>query len=178
MLFRSVFDNVGGRFGPNQPPIISLVFPTNNATFIQLNAITLSAAASDPDGTVSKVEFLSGTNVLGTATNVPYNLTWNGVALTNYTLTARATDNLGATAISSAVNILVLPLSLSVVSGVQTSGQFRLWFQAQDNQSYFVETSIDLTNWVSVLTNTPVNGRFDFIDVNATDSQRFYRVRQ
>ena len=49
---------------------------------------------------------------------------------------------------------------------------------AQDNQSYLVETSTDLTNWVTVLTNTAVNGRFDFLDVNATNSQQFYRVRQ
>ncbi len=177
-LNTSVFADVSGTFAPNQPPIVNLDFPTNNTTFIQPNAITLVAAASDPDGTVSKVEFLSGTNLLGTVTNAPYNLTWLGVALTNYTLTARATDNLGAIATSSAVNVLVLPLNLTVVSGEQTNGQFRLWFQAQDNQSYLVETSTDLTNWVPALTNTAVNGRFDFLDVNATDSQRFYRVRQ
>jgi len=177
-LNTSVFADVSGTFAPNQPPIVNLDFPTNNTTFIQPNAITLTAAASDPDGTVSKVEFLSGTNLLGTVTNAPYNLTWLGVALTNYTLTARATDNLGATATSSAANVLVLPLNLTVVSGEQTNGQFRLWFQAQDNQSYLVETSTDLTNWVPALTNTAVNGRFDFLDVNATDSQRFYRVRQ
>src|SRR5207253_8100114 len=76
-----------------------------------------------------------------------------------YTLSLHAALPI-STAISSAVNILVLPLNLSVVSGMQTSGQFRLWFQAQDSQSYVVEASIDLTNWVSVLTNTPVNGRF------------------
>src|SRR6266498_4728592 len=174
-LNTSVFADVSGTFAPNQPPIVNLDFPTNNTTFIQPNAITLVAAASDPDGTVSKVEFLSGTNLLGTVTNAPYNLTWLGVALTNYTLTARATDNLGAIATSSAVNVLVLPLNLTVVSGEQTNGQFRLWFQAQDNQSYLVETSTDLTNWVPALTNTAVNGRFDFLDVNATDSHRFYR---
>src|SRR6266542_2610191 len=177
-LNTSVFADVSGTFAPNQPPIVNLVFPTNNTTFIQPNAIMLVAAASDPDGTVSKVEFLSGTNLLGTVTNAPYNLTWLGVALTNYTLTARATDNLGAIATSSAVNVLVLPLNLTVVSGEQTDGQFRLWFRAQDNQSYLVETSTDLTNWVPALTNTAVNGRFDFLDVNATDSHRFYRARQ
>ena len=177
-LNTSIFANVSGTFEPNQAPIVNLDFPTNNTTFIQPSAITLSAAASDPDGMVSKVEFLSGTNLLGTVTNAPYHFTWLGVALTNYTLTARATDNLGASATSSAVNVLVLPLNLMVVSGAHTDGQFRLWFRAQDNQSYFVETSTDLKNWVSVLTNTAVNGRFDFLDVRATDSQGFYRVRQ
>src|SRR5439155_8778359 len=177
-LNTSVFANVSGTFEPNQPPIVNLDFPTNNTTFIQPSAITLRATASDPDGMVSKVEFLSGSNLLGTVTNAPYRFTWLGVALTNYTRTARATDNLGASATSSAVNVLVLPLNLTVVSGGHTDGQFRLWFRAQDNQSYFVETSTDLMNWVSVLTNTAVNGRFDFLDVRATDSQRFYRVRQ
>src|SRR5262249_55617817 len=177
-LNTSVFANVSGMFGPNQPPLVNLDFPTNNTTFIQPSAITLTATASDPDGSVSQVEFLSGTNVLGTATNAPYRFTWLGVALTNYTLRARATDNLGAVATSSAVNVLVLPLDLTVVSGAQTVGQFRLWFLAQDNQSYVVETSIDLTNWAPVRTNTAVNGGVYLLDLNAIDSQRFYRVRQ
>jgi hypothetical protein len=76
------------------------------------------------------------------------------------------------------VNISVVPLLLSVVSDPQNHNQFQFWFLSQDNQSYVVESSVDMTNWLPVLTNTPVNGRFDFIDVNVSDAQRFYRVRQ
>ena len=42
----------------------------------------------------------------------------------------------------------------------------------------FVEMSTNLQTWKPLLTNLPVNGLFDYIDLNATNGQRFYRVRQ
>ena len=69
--------------------------------------MNLAAAASDADGTVTKVEFFNGAAKLGEDTTAPYSFTWNGVAAGNYTLTARATDNLGATTTSTASTITV-----------------------------------------------------------------------
>jgi hypothetical protein len=71
---------------------------------------------------------------------------------------------------------LVPPVTLAV--GPQANGQFRLQFPAPGSQSYVVETSTNLASWTPVLTNTPVNGRFTFINTNAIGPQRFYRVRQ
>ena len=64
--------------------------------------MNLAATASDPDGTVSKVEFFNGATKLGEDTTAPYSFTWNSVTAGNYTLTARATDNQGATTTSTA----------------------------------------------------------------------------
>jgi len=44
---------------------------------------------------------------LGVDTTAPYSINWNSVAAGSYALTARATDNQGATTTSSAVNITV-----------------------------------------------------------------------
>ena len=63
--------------------------------------------ASDADGSVSKVEFFNGAAKLGEDTTAPYGFTWSGVAAGTYTLTARATDNLGATTTSAASTITV-----------------------------------------------------------------------
>jgi uncharacterized repeat protein (TIGR03806 family) len=71
-----------------------------------------------------------------------------------------------------------LPPAVSLVAELSAGGGFQFWFQAQDNQNYIVDTSIDLVHWDPVLTNAPVNGRFDFIGVNTGESHRFYRVRQ
>ncbi len=95
----------------NQAPTVSLVSPTNNASFAQPATINLQAQASDADGSVVKVEFFQGSTKLGEDATVDanglYNFTWSNAAAGNYSLTARATDNAGATANSSPVNITV-----------------------------------------------------------------------
>ena len=69
--------------------------------------MNLAAAASDADGSVTKVEFFNGAAKLGEDTTAPYSFTWGSVAAATYTLTARATDNLGATTTSAASTITV-----------------------------------------------------------------------
>jgi hypothetical protein len=92
---------------PNQPPAVTLTQPPNGATFTAPATVSLAATASDSDGTVAKVEFFNGTTKLGEDTTAPYTFTWSGVAAGTYSLTARATDNLGGTATSSASTITV-----------------------------------------------------------------------
>jgi hypothetical protein len=69
--------------------------------------VSITASASDADGTVNKVEFYNGSTLLGSDTTSPYSFTWSGVATGSYTLTAKAYDNLNAVATSSAINIAV-----------------------------------------------------------------------
>jgi beta-galactosidase len=180
-LNTSTLDSFTAKFLTNVPPVISWVIPTNNSTFIQPQTITLTASASDADGTVTNVAFFNGTNLLGTVATgfaSQFSLVWSNVVPANYTLTAVATDNSGATNNSTAtISIAVLPLTLQV-SGSQTSGQFSLSFQGQNGQNYTMETSTNFIDWVPILTNTPINGLLIFTDTNATDSARFYRVKQ
>ncbi|MGB7746903.1 MAG: beta-galactosidase GalA [Verrucomicrobiia bacterium] len=166
----------------NMPPVISWVVPTNNSTFIQPKTITLTASATDADGTVTNVAFFNGTNLLGNVTSSvgnQYSLTWNNATVGSYTLSARATDNSGATNISPAtINLVVQPLTLTL-PGTQASGQFRLTFQGQNGQNYVLQTSTNLTAaWTPVWTSAPVNGMLSFTNLNATDRSRFYRVGQ
>ena len=95
----------------NQPPTASLTSPANGATFTAGANITLSANASDSDGTVSKVEFFNGSTSLGVATSTPYSLTWSNVPAGSYVLKAVATDNGGLTGASATVSITVNPTS-------------------------------------------------------------------
>ncbi len=93
----------------NVPPAAALTGPVNGATFTAPASIALSATATDSDGTVTQVEFLNGTTVIGTDTSSPYSFIWNNVSPGSYTLSARATDNSGATTTSTAVSITVNP---------------------------------------------------------------------
>ncbi len=92
---------------PNQSPTVSLTSPSNGASFRSPAKITLAANAADPDGSVARVEFFNGGTKLGQDTSAPYRYTWNIGVVATYTLTARATDNAGATTTSTPVTVTV-----------------------------------------------------------------------
>lgn len=90
----------------NKPPSVMLSAPANGATYTAPASVTLTAAATDPDGTIANVEFYANSTLLGRDTSAPYSFTAS-LPAGAYTLTAVATDNSGATAISPAVSISV-----------------------------------------------------------------------
>jgi len=92
----------------NQPPFAVITNPVDQATFYGPTNITIEADASDSDGSISKVEFFRGATRLGESTARPYRLTWTNVPPGSYVLTAKATDNRGATFISAPVNVYVI----------------------------------------------------------------------
>ena len=92
----------------NIRPTVSLTSPINGTIFNNNNSITLSAIASDIDGTISKVEFYNGNALLGTTTQLPYNLSLsNLIDGTNYSVFAKAYDNQNSFALSNTVNFSI-----------------------------------------------------------------------
>ncbi|WP_299551671.1 Ig-like domain-containing protein [Seonamhaeicola sp.] len=101
----------------NQAPAVNITSPANNANFTAGDNITINANASDPDGTITQVQFFQGSTSLGTDTTAPYTVNWNSVAAGSYTITAVATDNNSATTTSTAINISVnQPPTASITS--------------------------------------------------------------
>jgi len=91
----------------NALPNVGITSPANAAVFTAPANIPINANASDSDGTISKVDFYQGANLIGTDTTSPYSVTWSNVPTGSYSLTAKATDNNGAVATSAAVSITV-----------------------------------------------------------------------
>ena len=91
--------------GGNQPPVVTL---TASATAITTgSSTTLTANASDPDGTIAQVMFYNGGSLVATDTSAPYTYTFTPMTAGNYTLTAVAVDNQGAQANSNTVTVVV-----------------------------------------------------------------------
>ena len=93
--------------GTNTPPTVSITAPANNATFTPPATVNITANAADADGSVSKVEFYNGATLLGSDATAPYAFNWTNVASGNYSITAKAYDNLNATTTSAVVAITV-----------------------------------------------------------------------
>lgn len=93
----------------NTLPTISIVAPTNNSSFPFATDVELKVNAIDTDGSITKVEFFSGTTKIGESTTAPFSFLWKNIPLGTYTITAKATDNIGGTATS-------LPIQFSITN--------------------------------------------------------------
>jgi regulation of enolase protein 1 (concanavalin A-like superfamily) len=110
VLTTAVFSNVAIRpagSGTNQAPSVSITSPASGASFTAPATVAMSANASDADGSISQVQFFSGSTLLATDTTSPYSYSWTNVAAGSYSLTAVARDNEGATRTSAAVSVTV-----------------------------------------------------------------------
>lgn len=99
-------------------PTVAVTAPANGANFMTPATLEISANAQDSDGSITKVEFFNGTVKLGEDESAPYTFSWAGVPIGDYTLTAKATDNLTATTTSAPVIVHVLPNQAPVIAPV------------------------------------------------------------
>ncbi|MFZ1548713.1 MAG: Ig-like domain-containing protein [Candidatus Nitrotoga sp.] len=91
----------------NIAPTVSITSPANNANYTAPATITITADATDSDGTVTKVDFYESTNLIGADTTAPYSLDWTNVAAGTYSVTSVATDDVGATTTSAVIQVTV-----------------------------------------------------------------------
>jgi plastocyanin len=166
----------------NVPPSVAMTSPANGATFAAPWTGTIRATVSDPDDTVSKVDFFADGTRLGTVTNPPASPSFTVTNLTagNHTLTAAATDSRGASTTSSNVTIAVVtpvPIVLSAPERVSGSG-FQFQYSANPGLSYIVVRSGALPNLSPISTNTATSNAVNFLDNSATGAVNFYGVQR
>jgi uncharacterized repeat protein (TIGR02059 family) len=98
----------------NQPPVVTITSPAKSLTVTEPATITVEATASDPDGSIAKVEFFNSSSKLGESTSIPYSYAWKNVMEGTYTVYAIATDNSGSKTVSEAVTVIVQKSSQTV----------------------------------------------------------------
>lgn len=103
----------------NQLPTVAITAPLNNATPALNAPLTLTATASDADGTITSVEFFNGVTSLGNGTLAAgvYSLTFSPSVQGAITLTAKATDNKGGVKVSAPINVVITDLSAAYALG-------------------------------------------------------------
>ncbi len=164
----------------NAPPAISILSPTNGATFAAPWSGTISATASDSNGTVRKVDFFAGSTMLGIVSNPSGDLSLKttNLAAGSYNLTAVATDDQGATTASARVTIAVVapaPIWLSLPQWLSSAG-CEFSYTTSPGLTYVVKKSVNLKSWTPVATNTADGAAVTFLDNTATAPWNFYSV--
>jgi uncharacterized repeat protein (TIGR01451 family) len=91
----------------NTAPTVSITSPVTGALIVGPVNISVSATASDSDGSVSKVDFYGDGTLIGTSTAAPYSISWNNVSFGPHSLVAVATDDLNKTRPSEPVTVIV-----------------------------------------------------------------------
>jgi plastocyanin len=91
----------------NLPPTVAIDAPASGTQFTAPATFVISATASDSDGTVTNVQFFSGTTLLGSDSAAPFSVTANNRPAGIHLLTAVARDSSGGMATSAVVTVVV-----------------------------------------------------------------------
>jgi hypothetical protein len=171
--------------GSNQFPVVSLASPVNGAFFTVGSTIPLAATASDPDGTIVRVEFLDGGSLIGAVAAAPYALTWSAPASGLHSIVARAIDNAGGSSDSAGADIVVGdrpvvvvtvpaacaiidgPLNLSLVADAMSSSGRIVSVQFFDGDALIGTATT--APWQTMLVNASAGGHS--ITAKATDDR-------
>jgi probable HAF family extracellular repeat protein len=92
---------------PNQPPVVRITAPAEQAEVVNTNDLAIAVEASDPDGKVVRVALYRDGLFLGQSLSAPYLFTLIRPAAGTNVFKAVATDNQGGTAESPPVTVVV-----------------------------------------------------------------------
>ena len=157
----------------NQSPTITLTSPPPGLLAAPGNLV-LRADATDPDGSIARVEFFNGSTSLGNDTTAPFELSLNDLAAGVYSFTATATDNAGASGTSTAVAVRIAARP-RITSVTRSASSTTINVEATSDIPVTLEAASDFVSWAAVGTNAPANGTTVFTDAS-TEQKRFYRA--
>ena len=128
--------------GENIYPSISISSPENGSSFPPNEDITITASASDFNGSVDQVVFFVDGESIATVNTSPYTASWSSAVEGSFVLTAIVSDDEGAQTTSEEVTI--------------TIEQPQNCIEDAENSDYSYAISNDLDN--PTLTFIPING--------------------
>ncbi|MBA4387741.1 MAG: hypothetical protein C0404_07155 [Verrucomicrobia bacterium] len=144
----------------NLKPMSGITSPAWFSTAAPRNPLILTAAASDPDGSISRVDFISGGAVLASSSSSPFTFRWQHVPCsTNTSLIARAYDNAGSNTDSAPIPIRVQSTIYS--ANMDSNPGWTLdsgWQYGQPSGYYVQDNSTDDGDPSSGYTGTKVVG--------------------
>lgn len=89
----------------NSPPMVVITRPSLRSILPDGEPVIIQVTATDPDGSVQRVDFFSDGAQIGSTTQAPYSFSWVNAGEGDHELTAQAVDDKGAIGQSAPVRI-------------------------------------------------------------------------
>jgi hypothetical protein len=156
-------------------PTVSIVSPTHLTSFLTSSDIELKADARDGNGTITKLEFFHGTQLISALYSAPYTFVWKGVPSGDYVVTAKATNNNSLSTTSAPVSFKVEdPSLIDQVSNPTPDNSFSLYLNtgSKDNQEYAGVSHLGDNNFASYY-----NSNTTYVNYNASTDKVFQSER-
>lgn len=98
----------------NKLPTCSITAPTNAEEITQGEVVTISAIATDPDGTITEVQFFVDGTKVSAVNNSPYSYSWNTTSesVGNHTIKTVCLDNNNASA-SDEIAVVIIKAAIT-----------------------------------------------------------------
>jgi chitobiase/beta-hexosaminidase-like protein len=151
---------------PGTPTLAPPTLTPAGGTFT--NSISVTAAAGEPI-------YYTLNGMLPTTNSMLY----TGPIILNSNATVMASAFLPGyvNSVAATGNFTILPPIFFTSSESYANSMFQMQLSAAANQTYILQASTNLTQWVAISTNTPSTSPFVLTDPNATNfPHRFYRV--
>lgn len=162
---------------PLVAPSIEITSPTDGSSVNGPAALTVSAQATDPDGTLAKVEFYQGATKLSERSTAPFSASTSLLEPGEYSFSAVAVDRFGGRFPSAPVSVNVARLGVSGPPTVRADGTVEIKVTGARGTTNRIWYSSDLTNWTLLRTVENTTGTVVIQDPDATKvSRRFYKV--
>jgi len=168
--------------GGNLRPRSSIVSPPDGTNIFFPNtpaSLQVSVSATDPDGTITKVDFYANGEKLGTVTSAPLSLSWSNFSSGAYQLTAIATDNAGATTVSAPVAIILTVPEPRPVLNIAALPSALLVSWPTSATAFTLQSKTGLTalaNWRVVTNTAALSNAQNVVTLSNNPDQNFYRL--
>ena len=154
---------------------MAITGPAQNALLAAHTGFNATVSATDADGTVVSVAWLTNGVTCAVSTSAPFALSAGGLPPGNHTLRAIATDSQSLTATSAPVSLrAVVPPVLRFEPDGFGSGQFL--FQTVPGVNYVIESAASLPGFTAQATNAG-NGAVQNFFSGIGSGQGFFRLR-
>ena len=135
---------------PNQAPRVFLTSPPNGQSYQDTTLpVSISAAASDPDGQLDRIEFYADGALLFSSAVSPYTFEWRDPFPGNHRLWAVAIDTLGGRGTSSVAQITVQMVTPATSVLVSTGSVWKYLDTGTDQGTNWITTGFDDSSWLA-----------------------------
>jgi chitinase/chitodextrinase len=158
MHWQDAWTQQGPCGGGGAPPVVAITAPASGTAVACAAPVQISAAASDGDGFISRVDFFDNGTFIGTDAAAPFAASWLSTVSGSHQLTAKAVDDLDNSSTSPAVSVTIGSCA-NTTPGIPARVLVGYWHNF-DNGSGFIKLRDVSTDWdvVNLAFGEPVAG--------------------